>query len=375
MASLTGTQINNTYVGLIKMTDNLGVDGTPRELTTGDGASLPMEVAVDRINFYDTVDFTNATVLGISGGAAGLVNGTGANSLKNADSLVDDPADASANNTIAIGPGAQARAAGAISIGHDSGGSGTSNWGSISIGNNSTVSGFGAVAIGGGNNEVTGNSGIAIGDNAKAGSDGTSIGRLAVGNNAEAVNIGAQNTSNNFTTVAIGQNNTINGSDCQSFGTNTQNNGSVSFTFGNNHNVGSGNQNNVVLGGDAVAVPAGTNDYVGIGRVNSPTGNSYNSICIGLVSEMNNSSDAVSIGRSAACTNAPNSVAIGNSSSATAGNSVALGYQVTANRSNFVTVNELEVTVVGGGIIMPSPDGTLYKLTIANGGTVTVSAV
>jgi hypothetical protein len=90
---------------------------------------------------------------------------------------------------------------------------------------------------------------------------------------------------------------------------------------------------------------------------------------------MSNSHDSVAIGRSAACTNASNSVAVGRSASATVDNSVALGTNVTANRQNFVTVNEVEVSVVGGGIIMPSPDGTLYKLTIANGGTVTVSAV
>jgi hypothetical protein len=70
MSSLTGQQINQSYLGLIKTSDNLGIDGTPKDLQSGDGTGLPMAVATDRINFTDTIDFTNATVLGIGGGSS-----------------------------------------------------------------------------------------------------------------------------------------------------------------------------------------------------------------------------------------------------------------------------------------------------------------
>lgn len=430
MASLTGNQINNTYQGLLKFTDNAGVSGTPKDVTDGLGAGLPLSVATDRINFTDTIDFTNATIAGTSegigseqngsdiiiyandvngspstvqlvagtnitltnnfdgnftieaagggGGSAGLINDPtgGINTFVSAPGLSTNPAVALSPNTLAIGNGAEAGSAGQISIGLNSGNPATSGqWGSISIGNDSYVNGFGCIAIGGGAVNVNGNSGIAIGDSSIAKRDGTAIGRDAHSNQVDSICIGSVTTSNNFATISIGQNLTMNGEDSGTFGTNTTNNGSNSFTFGNGHSVGSGNSNNVILGGSGISIPGGTNDFISVGRVNSPSGTSYNSVSIGLVSQINNSNDAVAIGRGATCLNAGNSVAVGyNAQVSGANNAVALG-AVTHTRSSFAGVQELEVHTVGGGIIMPSPDGTLYKLTIANGGTVTVSAV
>ena len=68
-----------------------------------------------------------------------------------------------------------------------------------------------------------------------------------------------------------------------------------------------------------------------------------------------------------------NSVTLGDSSSSTASYSTALGSGVTAAMANTVSLKELEVQTIGGGITMYSPDGTAYKLTVANGGTLVIT--
>ena len=66
-------------------------------------------------------------------------------------------------------------------------------------------------------------------------------------------------------------------------------------------------------------------------------------------------------------------------------NQTVIGYSAIGNGSNTVTIGNssvtgnffsgnIESTTVSGGVVLKSPDGTRYKLTIANGGTVTVSA-
>jgi hypothetical protein len=56
--------------------------------------------------------------------------------------------------------------------------------------------------------------------------------------------------------------------------------------------------------------------------------------------------------------------------------SVVLGGQnITGSTADTVYVPKLETDEIGEGVIMKSPDGTRYKLTIANGGTVSIVAV
>ena len=55
MASLTGTQINNTYSALVKFDDNAAVSGTLKALTDGVGNTLPIEVSSTGVNFTGTV--------------------------------------------------------------------------------------------------------------------------------------------------------------------------------------------------------------------------------------------------------------------------------------------------------------------------------
>ena len=94
MASLTGTQINNTYPSLLKTTGNTAIGGTQVNITDGEGNATPLSMSsstlqvsganielvestggnnlinidATKINFEGAVDFTNATVTGIGGG-------------------------------------------------------------------------------------------------------------------------------------------------------------------------------------------------------------------------------------------------------------------------------------------------------------------
>ena len=104
MASLTGQQINNTYEGLLKTTNNAPIGpSTASQITDGAGNATPLEISQDKVNIYiptggasqitgdnllmsnavqDTgfvidassvqfagsVDFSGATVTGLSGG-------------------------------------------------------------------------------------------------------------------------------------------------------------------------------------------------------------------------------------------------------------------------------------------------------------------
>ena len=77
---------------------------------------------------------------------------------------------------------------------------------------------------------------------------------------------------------------------------------------------------------------------------------------------------------------ATNSMALGYGAYTTASNQIVLGNgsitQILCGQSSQaeVVVGKLETTVAGEGIIVKSPDGTRYKITVANGGTITVAA-
>lgn len=69
MGNLTGQRIDLTYDGLIKTDDEQPIDGTAKRLQDGVGNNLPVEVSTSGMDYYGTQDFTNATVVGVSGAA------------------------------------------------------------------------------------------------------------------------------------------------------------------------------------------------------------------------------------------------------------------------------------------------------------------
>ena len=63
----------------------------------------------------------------------------------------------------------------------------------------------------------------------------------------------------------------------------------------------------------------------------------------------------------------------GYQTAANASGAFAIGNQVNAQKANTVSIQELEVQTVGGGIIMYSPNGTEYKLTVSDAGALVIS--
>jgi hypothetical protein len=70
MAQLTGNPIQNSYLGLLKTTDNAAIGGTAKAITDGSGNATNIEMSNTATNFVSgTVDFTGSTVSGLPGGA------------------------------------------------------------------------------------------------------------------------------------------------------------------------------------------------------------------------------------------------------------------------------------------------------------------
>ena len=83
MASITNVKICDGYDGLIKTSNNAAITSTPVQLTDGLGNNLPIQVGTNSTLFSQTVDFTNATVIGAAGekgdkGDQGIQGVTGA---------------------------------------------------------------------------------------------------------------------------------------------------------------------------------------------------------------------------------------------------------------------------------------------------------
>tara|TARA_R110000803_G_scaffold108576_1_gene176894 strand:+ start:1102 stop:2109 length:1008 start_codon:yes stop_codon:yes gene_type:complete len=335
MATLTNEQIDLTYAGLIKTADNTALDLTiQKSLTDGLGNNLPMTAAQDGISFNGGVDFAGATITGLSAG--GLVAGTGSNSIKSADFLTSGAPTASANNTICLGNGGIADGSNAIYIG--AGGQ---------AGQNCIGIGEGAVTVSG--------PAIAIGRNARAiGSVALAMGNSATVESPQSIGLSGENISINSAaqrSVGIGRQVSIQSNNCIAIGNYARvlNSASNSMNFATS-GVGVGavssvNSVNIAPGNYNTNITAAAPRAIGIGSANQAM-------------------DKVT---------APDGIAIGTESTATAAGAVSLGREIVANMVDTVSVREIEVQTVGGGITMYSPDGTAYKLTVANGGTLVIT--
>ena len=66
MATLTGQQIDLSYLGLIKTNDSAAIGAVAKPLSDGDGNAINMEIGTGAIKFPSgTVDFTGSTVTGL----------------------------------------------------------------------------------------------------------------------------------------------------------------------------------------------------------------------------------------------------------------------------------------------------------------------
>ena len=353
MATLTGLQIDASYLGLIKTTDNAALTGTAKVLTDGAGNSLNMEVATGGvINFPSgTVDFTGATVSGIPGAlrAGSLTTDNFPNNFRNIVTTGGTPSSSTAYGwqSMAFGHGCSSISARsiAIGIGAVAGDYSAGNGGTISMGWDISNTGHRSIAIG---SDVT-NRILASAD------DQISIGMLLDNNSEFGILIG--NGSNNLATaggIGIGQTAVVNANDSICIGKNVNDSDAArvkAISIGNDLSTA---QRTVNIGVSQNAFGA---DGVCIGSSNSFGGN-YN-VAVGY-------NNAVGSG-------GEGQVVIGKGSSATGNGSVAIGDSVTASKAQTVAVVELETKLIGGGITMISPDGTEYKLTVANGGTLVIT--
>lgn len=399
MSTLNGQPIKDTYQGLIKTTDNGVLGATPKILTDGLGNDSTLALGTAGATITGNLDLTGATVTGLpadlnttydltsaqnltnvditltgsdatvdtiqltagtnitlteaagsitidaagGGGAAGLVTAGFTNSMKNADALVTTAAIAKGDGDIILGNGAKVYNTAATDDRPYSGPS-------IVIGNGANIQkitdySFIPAYVGG----------IAIGENANA--------KINDGNSPISIGKFSQSQSRS---ISIGS------------GTNTSN-GPFSDDAG------------IAIGYDARAT--GSGNTISIGYQSDATG--YHATSVGNQARavgggFNTSGSAFGSG---AFTNAESGIAVGNnakvSNSASVGgiaigtgttvgavvDAVAIGRNIAANRAGTVSIMELETQTVGGGIVMYSPNGTGYKLTVSDAGAPVFTAI
>ena len=334
MATLTNEQINLTYPGLIKTVDNLAIDGTPRSLTDGIGVTFPMEISTTQINFIGGVDFSTAIVTGLSAG--GLVAGPNLNGgMKSADFLTATPAVATGANSIAIGNNASSTAGSAISIGNNTS---VANSDSIAIGTNCAALNGPAIAIG---RFVSANGSVA-----------TAIGNSASVQADQSIGISGENC----TVSAAATRSVVIGRQAQALASN-------SLAIGNFAKINSGAAGSMTFTACQVDTNS-QNAQASLMMIPGGYGCTTNAAAIGSIvlgnSDQGNLQRATSL--------AVSGVAIGTNTIVNATDAVALGANVVANRANTVSVKEIEMKTVGGGIIFTSPNGTAWKQTISDSG-------
>ena len=393
MSTLNGKQINNTYNGLIKTSDEGAIDGTLKNLQDGEGNNLPLQVSNTGVNFTGTVTGipagaqgpqgpqgvegpqgvagpqgadgtgtvqtivagTNVTVddtdpanpivsAAGGGGAAGLVSGGFTNSMVSASTLTTLPATAIGVGDIVLGENARI-----INVASTN----TRPWSgkSIVIGDNAStqkVTDYSFITAYGG--------GISIGNNSIAKLD-ASYGPVAIGNFAQAKG----------RSVSIGSGTSLSNS---SFSTS----GGVAIGY-SARSTGSGESISIGYQSTASAYHS-----VALGNNAQSTAGSFNTsgTAIGTQSHAKAES-AIAVGNNAKVSNSTSvgGIAIGTGTTIEAGivDAVAIGRGVAAGIAGTVSIKELETQTVGGGVTMYSPNGTGYKVTVTDGGLLTVTAI
>lgn len=418
MSTLTGNKIKDTYTGLLKTSDNAPVSATLKAVEDGAGNAVPIQISTTEVAFTGAVDFSTAAVSGLP--EPGLVNGVGTNSVKSSDSLTTSASQTNGNASIALGNGAKANGSESVAIGDFAEASQTgcaavgqyaeasatyaSAWGrtsyaradgSVAFGQQAGVpfTAPGGVAIGRqvvadlsdtthvralkivapdggtGGNGITmlspnGTAGvITLTDASELAVDGTPIGGGGAAGLVAGTGTDSMISSSSLTTnaanaiaprsIALGDNAQVDSTfaqDAIAIGTNARAYQASAISIGENTDA---TTYGVAIGFGAQSTGV---QSIGIGISANSTG--LRSIVVG-------DGDAT----------ATDAIAIGKTATASAVGSVAIGTLVTAAIADTVSVKELETQTVGGGIIMYSPNGTGYKLTVSDAGALTVTAI
>ena len=131
----------------------------------------------------------------------------------------------------------------------------------------------------------------------------------------------------------------------------------------------------------------GSNTGVGASALYAPSGNAANATttgsrqtAIGVESGQASATqrnDIIAVGYRA-LVDGDNTVAVGSGAQALHAGAVALGQGSATTAVDQVMVGTRDVEIAGNatkGVVMRSPDGTRYRLTVANGGTLTITAI
>ena len=402
MATLNGTQINNTYPGLIKTTDNNVIGAVEKEITDGVGNASTLKLGTISASFVGTLDLSAAVVTGIP--AAGLIAGTGTDSMESDPDLTTLPASAEGVNSIALGDNAVAFSDGSISIGTSVNDADNSRFKAVTIGNNlgtaqrtvnigNSQDAYGAdgVCIGGSNsfggdfnvavgytNTISGsyNNQIAIGANSSAAATGAvALGSSVTATTTDTVSVKALETQTPSTPTAGG----VIMIDAGSIARRLNIDASGGLQIDSTPVGGGGGSAGLIAGTgtgamrsanflNAIAsVASGLND-IAIGG--GATALAVDSISIGLNAnnQLNGSGEGVAIGKSAT-TGHEKAVAIGHNASAwyrgisigyntnngTKGGCIAIGQQATTASStgdNAIAIGSSASATAGGAIAL-----------------------
>ena len=265
MATLTGQQIDSSYQGILKTLDNAAINGTNRVISDGVGNALPLEASTTTIKFTGNADFTAATVTGDNNTTYDLASAQdGANvdiTLTGSDATVDT-VQLTAGTNITL-----TETAGSITIDAAGGGGGSAGLvagtGTDSIVSAASLTTIAALApedysIAIGNNAniegtASTNAGIAIGSNVKTiYTGGISIGKdiqqsTPSFNASQAISVGVDLRTEGNNSINYGHSNDVLGGS-----------GGNRGAFGQNCSVGAGVSGNFAIGFQVTAAKANT---------------------------------------------------------------------------------------------------------------------
>ena len=293
----------------------------------------------------------------------------------------------------------------AVAIGSNINGIMGSNKTQVLLGYNISALGGGGSSIGIGQAVTVVGDTICLGDGQVTVSQGVGIGHGKANMTSGYGNVGiggqVQSTGGGFGrgSVSVGNYAKANGGDSCAYGPNANANTAGSIAIGSFAQVPSGtttaivigkdssiqtaNQRVVLIGNDTALGADGCNDTVIIGPNTSRSNDTSNSVQIGLLSNIA-ASNTVAIGRQASatggggCAVGRNSTASGDASfagpnsTAAAANTAAFN-GVTSGFSDTTAVANLQVVGNGNGIKISSPNGTVYTVTVSDGGVLTVA--
>ena len=184
--TLTGAQINNTYTGLLKTSDNAVLGATEKVMGDGAGNDSTLSLGTASASFTGTLDLANCTVTGFSAGG-GLELGSGTATQEGAPKSMQSGLSVT---TIS----AQARGGGDIAIGEAT---------TTPVGSTTWPTWNTAI---GGQASCTSEKGLAVGFDSIASNKGHAFGFVAQSTGLESIAIGSGSVSNMYRSAVIGAN-------------------------------------------------------------------------------------------------------------------------------------------------------------------------